>query len=156
MLYLLFDKIVNNVSYIRYQETARMLHFSKMKEQLEKMFLNSNLGCDYVNAIRIGPILSETNIKYKYPLKYPDTILVSSEIKNENIINNNKFIQTHHIYSIQLNRIVAEGTGIIMAYDYENNCKAKEFPFEIIQSFMELNKQNSLYMLPLFEKEFNL
>lgn len=59
---------VNNVVYFRYFETARIDYFAHLKlmEELQRT--------------QIGPVLSETQARYKIPVTFPDTLLIGSRI----------------------------------------------------------------------------
>lgn len=142
------------MAYVRYQETARIVAFTAMIKKLKAN--DMSYGLDFLNARGIGPILSTTTVNYKYPLTYPDTILVGANILPSNIIDKQKMIQTHAIWSMSAGRIVAEGEGTLIAYDYATNKKAIQYPDCIIQAFADLSNENSEYMLPSLTQEFNL
>jgi YbgC/YbaW family acyl-CoA thioester hydrolase len=59
---------VNNVVYVRWLETARMVYFER-------------IGLvDRVRDEGVGPILARTAIDYRRPVKYPDTVHVSATV----------------------------------------------------------------------------
>jgi len=112
-------------------------------------------GEDFIQANGVGPILSNTSVQYKYPLKFPDTILVGANILSSNITDRQKMLQTHAIWGMSAGRIVAEGEGTLIAYDYAVGKKA-QYPDCIVNAFIDLSKDNSLYMLPELTRDFNL
>ena len=59
---------VNNAVYFRYFETARLDYFHKI-----------NLLVD-LQTSHIGPVLSETQCRYKLPVTFPDTLLIGSRV----------------------------------------------------------------------------
>jgi acyl-CoA thioester hydrolase len=99
---------VNNVVYFRYFESARLAYFEKIG--VNKIKEESN----------IGPILASTQCRFKSPLLYPDTIHAATCITE---IEEDRFTMKYFIKSEQQGRVVAEGEGLIVFYDYENSCK---------------------------------
>lgn len=59
---------VNNVVYFRYFETARLEYFAQI-----------NL-MDELKKTQIGPVLSDTQCRYRIPVTYPDTLLIGSKV----------------------------------------------------------------------------
>ena len=55
---------VNNVVYFRYFETGRIAYF-------ERTVMRSSMS-----TTGIGPILATASCKFKFPLTYPDTVLI--------------------------------------------------------------------------------
>jgi acyl-CoA thioester hydrolase len=100
---------VNNVMYFRYFESARLAYFERI---------------GYVQWMKdhgVGPILASTSCRFRRPLTYPDTIIVGARVTN---IGDDRFTMGYRIYSTKLNDIAAEGEGLVVNYDYTNNCKA--------------------------------
>lgn len=102
---------VNNTVYLRYFESARIEFFNQIG------FM------DFTGEESAGPILAETNCKYKAPLTFPDNIKITARILPDSITEYG-FIMQHVVYSEKLQRIAAEGTSRIVCYDYKNKCKA--------------------------------
>lgn len=102
---------VNNTVYLRYFESARIEFFNQIG------FM------DFTGDEDVGPILAETNCKYKAPLTFPDNIKITARILPESITEYG-FIMQHVVYSEKLQRIAAEGTSRIVCYDYKNKRKA--------------------------------
>lgn len=101
---------VNNVIYFRYLESARIAYFEEA--QLMKS----------IEKTGIGPILAETSCRYIKPLRFPDTIDVGCRTT---VIRESEMEQDYAIYSRRLNKIVAVGWALIVAYDYKSLKRAK-------------------------------
>ena len=144
-------KHVNNVSYFRYHETARIAFFQKMFDMLSNE--DKVLGLEFMNATGIGPILAETSIKYKFPIKYPETILIGSTIKANNFISKSEVIQSYGVWALDSQRLACEGIGRLIAFDYGKGKKADSFPSCVNNAFMELSKNNSLSLLSEWTKK---
>jgi acyl-CoA thioester hydrolase len=102
---------VNNTVYLRYFESARIAFF----DQIGFM--------DFTGENGVGPILAETSCKYKAPLTFPDSIKITARILPETITEYG-FVMQHVVYSEKLQRIAAEGTSLIVCYDYKIRQKA--------------------------------
>lgn len=102
---------VNNTVYLRYFESARIEFFN----QIGFMDFSGDEG--------VGPILAETNCKYKAPLTFPDNIKITARILPDSITEYG-FIMQHVVYSEKLQRIAAEGSSRIVCYDYKHKHKA--------------------------------
>lgn len=106
---------VNNVVYFRYFETARMAYFERI-----------NYG-QILESTGIGPILHSANCRFRIPLTYPDTISIG--IRGVDI-ERDRFTMEYRILSHQHKKIAAEGSGIIVTYDYTAGRKA-DMPAEM-------------------------
>ena len=94
---------VNNTVFFRYFESARM-------EYLEK--------CGFVESHqrgRIGAILHSTAARFRQPLFFPDTVQIGASATD---IQEDRFTMKYTIVSLTRNVVVAEGTGIIVSFDY--------------------------------------
>lgn len=99
---------VNNVMYFKYFESARIAYFEKVNI-LEVM-----------NKTGIGPILKETNCKFKIPLTYPDQISSAARVPK---LEEDRFLMEYVVFSHTHQKIAAEGSGLIVAYDYKQKNK---------------------------------
>jgi acyl-CoA thioester hydrolase len=100
---------VNNAVFFRYFESARMLYLERSG------FLESH------QLHRIGAILHSTACRFRQPLHYPDTVQVgasATEIKGD------RFTMTYTVVSLTRNVVIAEGTGVIVSFDYGRGTKA--------------------------------
>lgn len=99
---------VNNVTYFRYFESARIAYFDEVG--VNEFMAESN----------IGPILASTQCRFKAPLTYPDQLSVGTEIVE---MGSDQFTMKYYVMSHKSGRIVAEGEGLIVYYDYNQNCR---------------------------------
>lgn len=100
---------VNNIVYFRYFESGRIAYF--MHLQLP----------EFLNQSGVGPILASVNCRYKFPLTFPDTISVGTRVDN---MDDDRLTMLHRIVSQRHQRIAAEGSGVVVTYDYRTNTKA--------------------------------
>jgi len=99
---------LNNIVYFRYFESARIAYF----EKLDLLELMTQKG--------IGPILASTSCKFRIPLTYPDKVLSGAKVSK---IEKDRFTMNYIVVSTKLERIAAEGEGLIVAYNYRENKK---------------------------------
>lgn len=102
---------VNNVSFIKYVQTARVNYWEQIG--LYQQFLETN----------IGPILASLNCQYKKPLHYPGSITIYSSMR---FIRNTSFSLKHIIVDDQ-GHIAAEAEDVIVMYDFNKKEKIR-FP----------------------------
>lgn len=100
---------VNNTMYFRYFEKVRFDYFE------------ANGLAKSVAEQQIGPILASTQCRFKIPLNYPDTVIVGTYITD---LEEDRFLMKYGIYSLEHNRVAAEGDGLIVCYDYSKGKKA--------------------------------
>ena len=113
---------VNNIVYFRYFESARSDYFQKIgvwESAREK---------------GIGVILHSTSCRFKRPLTYPDTVTVGTRVTE---IHADRFTMEYAVYSHSGKCVSAEGSGIIVVYDYRKNEKCK-MPAEMRKKIEEL------------------
>jgi len=94
---------VNNVVYFRYFETARMAYFDRM---------------NYIEILErtgIGPILHSANCRFRIPLTAPDTVSIGTRSVN---IEADRFTMEFQVFSHSHQKVAAEGSGIIVTFDY--------------------------------------
>jgi acyl-CoA thioester hydrolase len=117
---------VNNIIYLRYAESGRIDFLSKINLEIDSTGIKNP----------IGPILAETNIKYKTPLTFPDTVIVATRIKSGSI-DEFGFWTEQIIYSQKLQRTSAEVFAKIVCYNYLTLKKAP-IPAEIREKLIQL------------------
>jgi acyl-CoA thioester hydrolase len=115
---------VNNTVYFRYFESVRIAYFEKLK------------FADFQRATGIGPILASTECRYKVPLHYPDTISIGTKILS---MEEDRFVMGYEVYSHAYKKIVADGEGVIVAYDYHAGKKVA-IPEELKKNILEMEK----------------
>ena len=113
---------VNNVIYFRYFESARIQYF----ETLGWLKIIEKMG--------IGPILGSTSCRYRIPLTYPDTVFVGAKITE---MQEKCFSMEYLIVSERHPEPVAEGTGVVVCYNYKKN-KTTQIPEAIQQAIEKL------------------
>ena len=97
---------VNNVIYFRYFESARIQYFQAVGLM------------DIVEQLGVGPILGSTSCRYRTPLTYPDTVYVGAKITE---MHEKRFTMEYLIVSEQHPETVAEGSGVVICYNYQKN-----------------------------------
>lgn len=100
---------VNNVVYFRYFESSRVKYMDATGAMTE------------MERSGVGPILHSVGCRFRFPLTYPDRILVGVRVTG---MSADRFTVHHRIVSERHNRIAAEGDGIVVMFDYRRNEKA--------------------------------
>lgn len=101
---------VNNAMYFKYFESVRIAYF-------EKLGVMGKASKD-----NVAPILAETSCRFKFPLNFPDTILVGASIIENH---SHGFLMEYGVYSQELERITSVGTGRIVLLNYSSHKKVK-------------------------------
>ncbi|MDH3997914.1 MAG: acyl-CoA thioesterase [Desulfuromonadales bacterium] len=94
--------LVNNVNYFRYFQTAIMAY-------LEKVGYIAHL-----ENTGEGVVVGSTDCKFNIPVVYPDTLHVGAQVVD---VEADRFVLDFCLVSEQHNRIAAKGSGVIVAYD---------------------------------------
>lgn len=100
---------VNNAVFFRYMESARVAILLWLG--IDRLKMESGLGV----------ILQSATCRFRRPVVYPDTLLISSRIES---IEPDRFTLAHDLTSKATGEVVAIGHGIIVAYDYSKGAKA--------------------------------
>jgi len=100
---------VNNIVYFRYFESARIAYF----ERINFADPNQHGG--------VGPILAHTQCRYRKALTYPDTLAIGARVID---IQTDRFFMELCLVSERLQKVAAEGTAELVAFDYRNGRKA--------------------------------
>ena len=87
-----------------------------------------------MNKAQIGPILASTRCNFRTPLTFPDTIQIATIVEN---IESKRFKMKYLVYSERLDKIAAEGEGLIVYYDYQRK-RSCEIPEVILSSINAL------------------
>ncbi len=104
---------VNNVAYFRYIESSRVA-FCRAIGWMP--------GTDTSGATSgVWPILHSAQMRFRSPVNYPDTLTISAM---PSAIEADRFTLSHTLTSAAQNRVVAEGSGIIVSYDFAKAVKA--------------------------------
>jgi len=102
--------VVNNAVYFRYFQASRA-------EYLERCGFLASYDRD-----RIGAILHSTECRYRASLQYPDTVLVGSRVS---ALEDDRFTVRHRAVSQRSGRIAADGSAVIVSFDYRTREKTK-------------------------------
>ena len=113
---------VNNVVYFRYFESARLEYFRRLG------------WFEVEQATGVGPILQATQARFRKPLTYPDTVLVTARVAS---VEDDRFTLEHRVVSRKLGAVAAEGQGTVVSYHYGEEKKVP-VPDEIRRRIAEL------------------
>ncbi len=100
---------VNNIVYFRYFESARMAYFGEVD------------FWGHMEETGVGPILASTQCRFRLPLEYPDTVSIGARIRD---IGEDRFMMEYVVVSHRHAKVAAEGSGLIVVYDYRAKRKA--------------------------------
>ncbi len=101
---------VNNAVYFRYFESSRIEYL----RQAGWFELPTAPGG------RVGVILHSVQARFRRPVTFPDTLLVSSRLLD---ISTDRFTLEHEVWSTRLGEVATEGRGLIVSYDYQQGTK---------------------------------
>ncbi len=114
---------VNNAVYFRYFERARVT-------------LLERIGWfDSLRGGGPGPIVHSTNCRYRKALTYPDRLLVGARVAD---VQADRITVEHRIVSTKLDALAAEGTAVMVSFDYKAQAKAA-LPDEVGRRIAELH-----------------
>jgi len=113
---------INNAVYFRYFEDARIAYFEKAGVT------------EYMEKTQVGPILASTSCDFRAPLTFPDTIQVATAVGD---IQRKRFKMKYLVYSKSLNKVAAEGEGLVVYYDYQRQ-RSCEIPEVILSAIHAL------------------
>jgi acyl-CoA thioester hydrolase len=114
---------VNNTVYFRYFEDARMAFFECCGANEHKA------------KTRIGPILASTQCDFRAPLSYPDHIRIVTWAEE---FRPRRFSMRYRVFSVSQSRLVAEGSGLVVFYDYAQG-QSCEIPADIVERIQHLH-----------------
>ncbi|HAS6061798.1 TPA: acyl-CoA thioesterase [Vibrio vulnificus] len=101
---------INNVVYFRYFETARIEYFNKI-----------NL-MDEIKRNQIGPVLSETQCRYRIPVTFPDTLSIGSRVSE---LGEDRFTMEYQVVSKKMGKVTTTGSATVVMFDFKNQCKTQ-------------------------------
>jgi len=113
---------VNNTVFFRYFESARVAYLER---------------CGFTESYdqhKVGAILHSTDCRFRRPLFYPDTVLVGGRAAE---IGPDRFTMEYLVISQDSEAVAAEGTGIVVSYDYVNR-RIVRIPEEVRRRIEEL------------------
>ncbi len=100
---------VNNTTYFRYFETARIRCFA----ELGLASIESSDG--------VGPILHSASCRFRIPLTYPDTVTVGVRIGE---VGDDRFVMLYRAVSHSHGAVAADGESLIVTFSYTTGTKA--------------------------------
>jgi acyl-CoA thioester hydrolase len=100
---------VNNTIYFRFFENARIA----LLERIGLAAMDSHGS--------VGPILHSTSARFRHPMMYPDTALIGCRITD---VGEDRFNMEHRIVSERHRVVTADGTSVMVCYDYAAGRKA--------------------------------
>jgi acyl-CoA thioester hydrolase len=100
---------VNNIVFFRQFESARIALLDAIDFR------------DPAHNDGVGPILASTQCRFRRPLAYPDTVHVGARVSN---LEADRFELQFQTFSLTLQTTVADGSGLVVAYHYEQAQKA--------------------------------
>jgi len=112
---------VNNTVYLKWVEQARV-------EYLRRFVLGN------LDQITMGPILARQDIRYIFPITYPDTVIVGYRVSE---IQEDRLLCEAKIYSKKYERLSAIAYVTIMAYDFSALRKA-DIPVDWVMKIQEI------------------
>jgi len=129
---------VNNVTYVRWGEAARVDYFMAMG-----FVINQD-----PKKMRYAPILGFQSVKYLVPVVYPDTIIIGTKTE---VIKDDRLVLKSYFFSRIQDRLVAIQTHEVFMVDYKKQQKMilpKEVIVAIHQIENECKKQPHYKVLP--------
>ncbi|MFQ5675233.1 MAG: acyl-CoA thioesterase [bacterium] len=117
---------VNNIVYFRYFESARIVYLEKIGY------------IEFMERTNRGPILASTQCRFKFPLTYPDRVMIGGRVSSLQV---DRFVMDYCVASQRHQKIVAEGQGVVVSYDYELGQKVA-LPDEIRTRILDLDGKN--------------
>ncbi|MGL5395318.1 MAG: acyl-CoA thioesterase, partial [Shewanella sp.] len=102
--------------YFRYFETARIDFFNRL------------FPLDALYKSGVGPVISENQARYKRPVTFPDTLLVSVSISD---IQSDRFTMHYQAFSKQQQAVTTLGTSVAVMFNFKTGQKA-ELPTELL------------------------
>lgn len=113
---------VNNIVYFRYFESARVAYLTKIN------FIDPEQNGG------IAAILASTQCDFRKALAYPDTVSIGARVVE---ICDDRFAMEYRLVSHRLQKIAAEGKGVVVAYNYLEKRKV-ELPQAIRKNIQEI------------------
>ena len=100
---------INNTVFFRWFEAARI-------EYLTRSGMVRTMERD-----QVGAILHSTSCRFRRPVFFPDTAEVGGRASD---VGDDRFAMDYLVVSREQDAVVAEGTGLIVCYDYAAHAKA--------------------------------
>jgi acyl-CoA thioester hydrolase len=118
---------VNNIVFFRYFESARI-------EYLERIGFR-----ELAEGRSVGPILASTACRFRRPVTWPDTVAVGARVTE---VGEDRFAMEYRLVSRKLGEVAAEGTGVLVSFDYDAQRKVP-LPEGVRAAIVELEGRNA-------------
>lgn len=118
---------VNNAVYFRYIENARIVYYEKIGKY------------DYEERTGVSFVVASTGCSFKYPLTYPDIILVGARVSE---IDGSHIVMKYRIISTEHNIIAADAEAVIVSYHYGEKKKIS-FPLELNDNIRNIEESST-------------
>lgn len=112
---------VNNVVYFRYFENARIEYLR-------------HIG--FADSRAVGPILASIQCRFRRPILFPDQLHVGARAAE---VLEDRFTLEYRLVSERLGEVAAEGTSVVVSYNYPAGHKAP-LPLEVRRAIERLNQ----------------
>ncbi len=121
---------VNNLTIMRYMQTARALYLEKLG-----VFPTEK-------GVEIGPIMASVTGQFKKQLYYPGSVAVLSSIDEVKTTS----MRMRHVVINEENQIAAEGHDIIVMFDFGRNVK-QAIPSEVRERIESIERERRVFDL---------
>lgn len=131
---------VNNVVFFRWIETSRIAYVERIGLMADPNHALPSPGEHHPatghpeSAAEGDVILAAVSCDYRQQVTYPDTIVIGARVQR---IGNSSFTMEHALYSHSQQRLVAEGQGTVVYFDYSEK-KSKPLPPSIREAIAKL------------------
>jgi acyl-CoA thioester hydrolase len=88
---------------------------------------------DDLKTTGVGPVLSETNARFKRPVTFPDSIVVGVKISD---INEDRFVMHYTVFSKAQQAVTTIGWAKVVMFNFKTGKKAKLTP-ELLSALLE-------------------
>lgn len=112
---------VNNTVYLKWVEHARVEY---LRQHIISIF----------DKMTLGPILARQDIRYIFPITYPDTVIVGFRVAE---IQEDRLLCESKIYSKKHQRLSAIAYNTIMAYDF-NGLRKADIPVDWVMKIQDV------------------
>lgn len=110
---------LNNVTMLRYFESARMAHFQHV--------IAAQMSPTAFQALSkghgIAPIVKSLTCTYRAQVRYPDTLTLCTRVPLDTV-REDRFEMRFEAVSHRLERVVADGAALVVMFDYGKDGKA--------------------------------
>ena len=114
---------INNVVYFRYFESARIAYFDAI------------VMMNVMETTGVGPILAETQCRFRIPLTFPDTVMVGVRVS---ALAPQGFTMEFAVASRRHSKLAAVGEGRIVTIDYTGGGSKADVPGVVRERILAL------------------